>query len=129
MTALIVARREVGVEADAELDERRQAPGHMDRARVNPVDAGDALEQRALARAVATDDAEELALEHLEVDPVENVELVEAVASKRVDRALLERVHTIFGQAEALVQLMHPDRDLARRHGVRIRAVGAAADS
>ncbi len=57
----VVARGEVGVEADAELDERRHAPVDVDLARVEPVDAGQALEQRALARAVAADDAEELA--------------------------------------------------------------------
>ncbi len=57
----VVARREIGVEADAELDERRQPPAAPD-VTLGAVDPGQALEQRALAAAVAPGDAEELAL-------------------------------------------------------------------
>jgi hypothetical protein len=45
----VVARREVRVEADAQLDERRQAPVDADGAAVELVDAREALEQGALA--------------------------------------------------------------------------------
>jgi hypothetical protein len=65
------------VEADAELDEGGEATGDLDRTRVRPVDARQQLQQRALARAVATDDAEELALADLEGDPVQRVQLAE----------------------------------------------------
>ena len=58
----VVARGEIGVEADAELDERRQPAADLDPAGVDVVDPGEALQQRALAAAVAPDDAEELAL-------------------------------------------------------------------
>ena len=58
----VFARRQLRVEADPELDEGGQAAGHADRAGVGPVDAGEQLQQRALAGAVAADDAEELAL-------------------------------------------------------------------
>ena len=58
----VVARGEIGVEADAELDERRQTAADRDLSRVDVVDPGKALEQRALAAAVAPDDPEELAL-------------------------------------------------------------------
>ena len=64
----VLARGELGVEADAELDERRDPPGHPDPARVGAVDAGEDLQQRALARAVAPDDPEELALVDVERD-------------------------------------------------------------
>jgi hypothetical protein len=60
----VVARRQVGVEADAELDERRHAPVDEDPPAVRGVDAGQALEQGRLARPVAPDDAEELAPVH-----------------------------------------------------------------
>ena len=67
----VVARREVLVEADAELDERRQSPVHPDPPAVDAVDAGEALQQRALAAAVAPGDAEELAAAHVEGDVVQ----------------------------------------------------------
>ena len=57
----VVARREIRVEADAELDEGREAAVDQHPAGVGTVDPGEALEQRALARPVAADDAEELA--------------------------------------------------------------------
>ena len=75
----VVASREVGVEArrpSSMNGDSRPAtsivPG------VGAIDPGQALQQRALARAVAPDDAEELALEHLEVDPAQHVELVDS---------------------------------------------------
>ena len=58
----VLARGQLGVEADAELDEGRQPTGHPDRPGVGSVDAGEDLQQGALAGAVAADDAEELAL-------------------------------------------------------------------
>ncbi len=64
----VLARRQLGVEADAELDERRQPAGHADPAGVGAVDARHDLQQRALARAVAADDPEELALVDVERD-------------------------------------------------------------
>ena len=57
----VVARVEIGVEADAELDERRQPAGDADGAGVRAVDAGEDLQQRALAASVRADDAEALA--------------------------------------------------------------------
>ena len=54
-------------------------------------DAGHALQQRRLARAVVPDDAEHLALLDVERDVVEGDELVEVVAPPAGDE-LLERV-------------------------------------
>ena len=71
----VVARGEVGVEAHAQLDERRHAADHLDRRRASSaVDAGEALEQRALPGAVAADDAEELTAPHLEAHVLERLE-------------------------------------------------------
>src|SRR5688572_1521682 len=66
----VVAGREVGVEADSQLDEGRKSPVDPDIAAVDTVDAGDALEERALAGAVAPHDSEELAWSHRERDVV-----------------------------------------------------------
>jgi hypothetical protein len=57
----VVARRQVRVEADPQLDERGYTPVDVDPAGVRAVDAGKALEQRALPGAVAAHDSEELA--------------------------------------------------------------------
>ena len=64
----VLARAQLGVEAHAELDERGQPARHPNRPLVRPVDAGEDLEQAALAGAVLSDDPEELALVNVERD-------------------------------------------------------------
>ena len=64
----VLARRQLRVEPDAELDERGEPARHADPAAVGAVDAGQDLQQRALAGAVAADDPEELALADVERD-------------------------------------------------------------
>ncbi len=114
----VVARRQVVVEADAQLDERRQAPVDVDPARVDAVDAGHALQQRALARSVAADDPEELAVADVEGDVLERDELVEAAAAEGVERGLLERVDPLGRHAERLRDVVHGHggRCASRRH-------------
>ena len=68
----VVARGELGVEPDPELDERRESSVDTDEPCVLAVDAGEDLEQRALAAAVRPDDAEELASHDREADVVES---------------------------------------------------------
>ena len=109
----VVARGEILVEADAELDEGRQAPVHPDSSAVDAVDAGQALQQRALAAPVAPGDPEELARAHVEGDVAQRFERLMAGAAQRVQRALLERVRALLGHAERLA-----DR-LGRRSGAR----------
>ena len=87
----VLARGEIGVEADAELDERAHAPAHADRPAVDAVDPGDALHQRALAAAVAPGDAEELALADLEGDVLQRAELFELAVADRMKDPLLDR--------------------------------------
>ena len=72
----VLDRRVLGVEAGADLEQRRDAPVDRDRARVGLDDAGEQLEQRRLARAVAPDDADGLPVRDLERDAVERRELV-----------------------------------------------------
>ena len=110
----VVARRQVGVEADPELDERRHAPVDVDRAAVDAVDPGQALQQRRLARAVAPDDAEELARLHGEGHAAQRVQDVVVAAAERVQRALLERADLLARDLEALVDTVdYHRRDLS----------------
>ena len=69
----VVARVQLRVEADAELDERREQAVDANAAAVGAVDAGEDLQQRALAAPVRADDAEELAAVDREGDVVQCV--------------------------------------------------------
>src|SRR5690606_9128175 len=87
----VVACGELGIEADPELDERREAPGDPNRSRIGGVDARHDLEQGALAGAVAPDDAEELALVDIERDAAERLQVPILDSAERVRGPLLER--------------------------------------
>jgi hypothetical protein len=95
---------------DPQFDERRQPAPHHDLAGVRLVDTRDALQQRALAAAVATDDPEELSLRDLEVDVLDGLEYVERARLERMQRALLERVVLPVGKLEALGDVMQRHR-------------------
>ena len=58
----VLAPGDLGMEAGAELDQRRDPSVHLDRAVGRLGDARDELQQRALAGSVAADDAERAAL-------------------------------------------------------------------
>ena len=58
----VLAAGEVGMEAGAELEQRGQPAAHAHLAGGRREDAGDALEQRRLARPVVAEDADRLAL-------------------------------------------------------------------
>jgi hypothetical protein len=68
----VLARGQLVVEADPELDEGSEATGEPDPAGVGAVDARQQLQQGALPRPVAPEDAEELAFADLEGDVVES---------------------------------------------------------
>ena len=99
---------EVGVEAGAELEERCQPAAHADLAGGRGENAGDALEQRRLARAVVAEDAERLALLDRDVDPVERLELL-VVPAPEPDEPLLQRVRRFRRDAERLRHAVDDD--------------------
>ena len=80
------------MEAGPDLEQRRDAAVDRDRCRVGLDDAGEQLEQRRLARAVAADDADGLAVRDLERDAVERRELVVDAAPAADDRRLERRL-------------------------------------
>ena len=107
----VLARGQLGVEADAELDERRQPPGHADAPGVGAVDARHDLQQRALARAVAPDDPEELALVDVEETSRSARSSRWPPRRERMQRPLLERVDAVLRDAEGLLEPAGLDDD------------------
>jgi hypothetical protein len=101
----VLAGGELGVEADAELDEGGEPAGHADPAAVGAVDAGQDLQQRRLARPVAAHDPEELAPPHLERNPPQRPQLPIFVVRERVRHALLDGVHAVRRDPEALLHV------------------------
>src|SRR5207253_1510665 len=87
----VFAPGELGIEAGAELEERGDAAAHLDAAGGRPKGAGDELEQRALAAAVAADDAERGAARELEGDVADRPELA-VVLMPPADQDLLQAV-------------------------------------
>ena len=122
----VVASGQLGVEADAQLDERGQPPAHADLAGIDRVDAGEALEQRALAAAVAPHDAEELAALDLEAHVLEGRELVGRPRRERMQHALLQRRVALVREDEGLADPLGGDCRWRFRKQARppIRAVG-----
>src|SRR4029077_11408583 len=102
----VLACGQLDVEADPELDEGSEAPGHPDRPRIGSVDTRQQLQQRALAGAVAADDAEELAPLDLEGDSVECAQFAEVARGERPHHPLFERVDAMGRDAERLLQAL-----------------------
>ncbi len=80
---------------------------------VDLVDAGEAFEQGALAAAVAPDDPEELSGGDLDADVLDGAQELERARPERMQRALLERVVLLVGQAERLANVADRDRGTA----------------
>src|SRR3954453_18467814 len=82
---------------------------------VRPIDAGQALEQRALAGSVAPDDPEELTTRDRYVDVLQRVQLVVARRCERVQNTLLERAVTMPRQTERLAEISDRQRGRCSR--------------
>ena len=82
----VLAAGEIGAEAGAELEQRRDAPAGGDGAFVRFEDAGDDLEERALAAAVRADQAEGLAAGDLQGHVAQGPEGLAGLA-RAADRA------------------------------------------
>ena len=79
----VVLARELGVEAGAELEERAEPAVHDEPPRRRPRRPGEDLEQRALPRAVPSDDPERRAALELEADVLERPLLLVAARACR----------------------------------------------
>ncbi len=75
----------------------------MDFAGVRPVERGQQVQQRALARPALTDDRQELAVAHLEVDAAQdrNLDLPFAIALFQFDRSQLQRPRGRAGRRQS----------------------------
>ena len=120
----VVAAGQLGVEPHPHLHERRQAPAYGGAAGVGVVDAGQALEQRALAAAVATHDPEALAAGDLERNLVERLQRVDGLAAQPLHQALLDGRVALVGNQEALVEPVCRHRH--GRAGLPVRGRGAS---
>ena len=106
---------EVLLEAGPQLEEPRQLPADRHLARGGLEHAADALEERRLARAVAPEDPDRLALPDRQRHLAQRPEVLGGPALAAVDDALLDRVVLAVGQAEALGDVAHVDREVT--HG------------
>ncbi len=93
-----------GMKAGADFEQAGDAAAQGDAPLGRLGDAGQDLEQRALAGAVAADDAEDLALAHLEVDILERPEFLDRVALHDLPAA-----QEIAGLAAEIPQLLAND--------------------
>src|SRR5205823_913172 len=101
----------LGLEASAQLQQRRHPPGDLDPAAVRAEDAGQDLEQRALARAVVPDHAQELALRHLEADLSQRPEVLPLSAAAVGDDLLQALVPAPVAPVALREPLDRDDRD------------------
>ena len=115
----VLARGHLGVEPHPELDEWGHPSGHPHLPGVRSVDAGEDLQQRALARPVTADDPEELPLVDLERHIAQCTKLAVLRPREWVRDALLERVHPVLGNPEGLGNTAGVDHD---RSGARAGA-------
>src|SRR4051812_11223580 len=106
----VVPRVELGVETNAELDERRELAVHRDEALVLPVDTRDDLEQRALAAPIRPDHAEELTPRYRERHVLQGKLLLRRRSAERVEEVLLHRGPPFVRQREGLRDALDFDR-------------------
>ncbi len=107
----VLAPGEFGIEACAQLEQRRDAPARYDAPEGGLQDAADDLQQRAFAAAVGTDEAECLALFHLEADVAQRPE----IAVKRGGREgeyLPQAVRRAFVELVKLGYVLQQDHKL-----------------
>ena len=105
----VLAARQLGVEAGADLKHGGHASRRGDCSPVRGEDLRDALEQRRLARTVVSEQAEGLALRDLEGDVVKGPELLELRARTLQERTL-EGLVAVLVDAEALGDALHRNR-------------------
>src|ERR1019366_2989459 len=95
---------------------------YRDRARVGTVDAREDLEQGALARAVVSDDARELAGRHLEADVAESIQSPVPRGAPPMGEPVLEGRAVVERDAELLGEALHLDGEAGGGRGHRFWA-------
>ena len=108
----VLASAQFRVEPGPEFEQRRHAAVDRDAALVGFEDLGEALQQRRLAAAVVTDDAERFAGGDLEADVTERPEVF-VRAAPSVQQRLLERLVALAEQPEPLRQVRDADDRVA----------------
>ena len=109
----VLPSRQLGLEAGPELQQCGQAAPHHDLALGGLEDPRHALEQGRLARAVAAQDPDGLALGDLEADVPQRPEVLVGIAP-RVQEALLERLVLLGVEPEPLRHVLDVDGDVGR---------------
>ena len=100
----VLAAGQVGVERGADLEQRAHAPRQLDAPTSRAGDAGQYLDERALARPVAADDADDLAARDLERHVIECPEHVVAVFAVVESRQLAQASEVPHGPSREVGQ-------------------------
>ena len=111
---------EFRMEPSTQLEQGRQAAVDGGRSLVGPEDAGQHLEQRALAGSVAADDAERLSLLDVQGEVAQGPELFVAGPVAR-QHGGLEGPVSVVGETELLTQAVQSDGYVRRRAQWRSR--------
>ena len=106
----VLAHRQLGAEAEPELEQRRHRAVDAHRALVRQQQAGDDLQQRRLAGAVAADDTDEGAALDRQGDAAQRLEALVRDAAKQAQDALGQRGVHLVRDAEGLVKAGDLDR-------------------
>ena len=101
---------EFGIEAASKLQQRGDSALDLNFSLRRRERAGDQLEERALARSVAADDAEPLAGPHIERDVSERPEVLSVVASQSREEHLLQTILRLSVDAIQLANVANADR-------------------
>ena len=122
----IFVAAELGMEADAELDEGGDAASGDDLALAGLQDAGDDLQQGALAGAVVPQQTQSLALLDAQVDVIQGEEMLAALAlalMKEGEEAGLEAHGAVMAEDEFLADMLDEDGGGHQRSSTRCRAL------
>src|SRR6185312_10628597 len=94
----------------AQFKQRGYGSMHLNPSGSGPIDAGDNLQQRAFARAVASDDADHLAFLNTERDIFHRIEIVilDGV-TEEFGKQFTERVRTLMNDPKALSDVLNFD--------------------
>src|SRR5262249_52701067 len=123
----VLAPAVLGMEARTKFQQRRDTAADLNPAEVRPQNPGQHLEQRALARSVGPDNAEELASWHVEADIAERPQVLPLTAAALSDD-LLERLMATPVNTVPLGESLNPDDPLGHLDFLREVALETAKD-